>query len=182
MNRKIKPVWLWFLLNISAKSSDTIELKAKENYSSEEFKELCEEYGIKISFAATADNFSGTLQFPKEFQEKAIELFKAALYEPQFDETYLNLVKKQQLLALQLQEEQPAQQLADKFKEFVFAGHPYERDALGTKQSVLTISAADLDNYRRQKLAVDNLLIGVAGDVTAAETEPLLAKLFAQLP
>lgn len=152
------------------------------DYDAKAFKDLCAEYGIKIDFATTADHFNGTLQFPKEFQEKAIELFKAALYEPQFDEAYLTLVKKRQLLALQLQEEQPAQMLADKFKQFVFAGHPYERNVLGTKESIVKITVADLDDYRQRKLAQNNLLIGVAGDVTATEAGHLLEQLFADLP
>ncbi len=152
------------------------------DYDAKTFKDLCAEYGIKLEFATTADNFSGTLQFPKEFQAKAIELFRAALYEPQFDEAYLALVKKRQLLALQLQDEQPAQMLANKFKQFVFAGHPYERNVLGTRESIAKIEVADLESYRQQKLAQDNLLVGIAGDVTVAETEQLLKQLFADLP
>lgn len=152
------------------------------DYDAKTFKDLCAEYGIKLEFATTADNFSGTLQFPKEFQEKAVELFRAALYEPQFDEAYLTLVKKRQLLALQLQKEQPAQLLADKFKQFVFAGHPYERNVLGTEESIGKINVADLESYRQEKLAQNNLLIGIAGDVTATETVQLLKQLFADLP
>lgn len=151
-------------------------------YDAKEFKNICAEHGIKIDFSVSADNFSGTLQFPKEFTAKAVEMFKAALYTPRFDETYLALVKKQQLLALQAQQERPEQVLATGFKKFIFAGHPYERDILGAKQDVLAIETADLDEYRQKMLAQNNLLVGIAGDVTADEAQQLLAQLFADLP
>ena len=151
-------------------------------YDAEAFKEICAEYGIKVSFSADADDFSGVLQFPSQYQDMAVKIFKSALYEPRYDESYFELAKTQQMMALKLQQERPEQVLNERFKQFIFAGHPYERQALGSQKSVFDLTVEDLENYRQAKLAQNNLLIGVAGDLSADKAVNLLQKLFGQLP
>lgn len=151
-------------------------------WSEQQFKDLCAEYGIKISFGSSADDFSGVLQFPSKHRQTATALFKAALNQPHIGEEYLEVVKQQTLMQLKLQQEHPESVLNNKFKEFIFAGHPYERNGLGNKQSVATMITDDLQDFRQRYLAQDNLLVGIAGDVSADEVKALLKELFGGLP
>jgi zinc protease len=52
----------------------------------------------------------------------------------------------------------------------------------GTLESAAKITTDDLRQFVRQRLAKDNLVVGVAGDVTAAELGPLLDRAFGDLP
>jgi zinc protease len=61
-------------------------------------------------------------------------------------------------------------------------GHPYGRPVRGTVESVASITRGDLQRFTRERLAKDNLIIGVAGDVTARELGPLLDLAFGDLP
>lgn len=151
-------------------------------YDAESFKDICAEYGIKLEFSSDSDNFGGVLQFPSEYKETAVKIFQAALYRPNYEENYFNLAKSQQLTMLRMQQENPDKILNEEFKQFIFAGHPYERNALGLKEIVENLTVEDLENYRQAKLAQNNLLIGLAGDLTVEEASKLLDELFSQLP
>lgn len=151
-------------------------------YNTQEFKDLCAEYGIKIGFNAGMDDFNGYLQFPREYQAMAVELFKSALLHPLMPEDYFELIKSQHLIALKMQQEHPESVLADNFKRFIFEGHPYERNLLGTKKGIQNLIIDDLKDYMKSNLAQDNLLIGIAGDISTDEAKQLLSQMFDELP
>lgn len=157
-------------------------LNGTVSYSAETFKDLSEEYGIKISFRATKDTFSGSLIFPVQYKKMAVKLMKETLLQPRFDEDYLELTKQQLLTALKMSEEHPARVLNDKYAEFVFEGHPYSRHSIGQKENIAQITAEDLRNFMQSYLAQNNLIIGIAGDITTEDTKTLLKDLFGALP
>src|SRR3546814_727149 len=59
---------------------------------------------------------------------------------------------------------------------------PYARPADGTPESVAAITVDDLRGFVKTRLARDNLIVGVAGDISAEELAPLLDKAFGALP
>ncbi|MBQ8672235.1 MAG: insulinase family protein [Alphaproteobacteria bacterium] len=145
------------------------------------FKDICAEYGIKIGFEASNDYFSGYMITPKQNLPIALKLMQDVLYHPLFDEDYLQLVKQQLLTILQMQNEQPTSILSNKFNENIFAGHPYSRPDLGKSENIPDISTEDLREYMQNKFAKNNLLIGMAGDITAQEAQEMLNTVFAKL-
>ena len=157
-------------------------LNGTKSYAPQKFKDLSEEYGIKIGFDATKDVFAGEIIFPKQNMEMAVKLLREALLMPRFDEDYLELTKQQLIVALQLAQERPEYIVNDKMAEFIYGGHPYSRASIGKQEDIAALTADDLRLFMTDHLAQDNLLIGVAGDVTAAETADLLQKLFGGLP
>lgn len=152
------------------------------SYPAQKFKDLSEEYGVRIGFYSTKDVFAGHLIFPKQNREMAVKLLREALLKPSFDEEYLALTKHQLTVALQMARERPESIVNEKFIEFVFGGHPYSRNTIGKQEDINALSAEDLRAFMQGYLAQDNLLIGVAGDVTAEETSQLLNDLFGKLP
>lgn len=152
------------------------------DYEERPIKEWADEYGIKMDFYADADDFGGYLQFPSAHKQMAVNLFVAALSKSNITLENLRLVRRKMWTALQIQQEKPEYILENAYKENIFAGHPYERNVLGTKDSVGRVYVVDLRDFRHTYLAKDNLLVGVAGDVNRAQAEKLLAELFGQLP
>lgn len=151
-------------------------------YNSQEFRDTAAENGVKIGFSVSADDFSGALAFPKDNLIVAQKLLRAALYEPLFSEDTVVLKKQQLLTALKMQNENPQQVLLNNFKEDIFAGHPYARNALGKAEDIKNIAVEELKNYLKNSLAKDNLVVGIAGDLSQTEAEKLLNDLFSELP
>lgn len=68
------------------------------------------------------------------------------------------------------------------FDREVFAGHAYGRTALGTADSLATLTRADAMLWARRNVRQSNLRVGVAGDVTRARAIELATRLGAGLP
>lgn len=157
-------------------------LQGTKNYSNEKFKDISEEYGIKIGYNAEKDVFGGSLSYPKTNEKTAIDLFKETLYAPDFGEKYLELSKMQLLKALQMSNEHPEMVLSNKFAEFMFGGHPYSRPGIGRAKDIEALMADDLRQYMQTHFAQNSLIVGIAGDISAEETKNLLGNLFGNLP
>ena len=67
-------------------------------YNALQFKQISEQYGIKIGFSASMDDFSGYLIYPRQHQDIAAKLLKAALLRPMWDKKYLDLNKEKMLI------------------------------------------------------------------------------------
>jgi zinc protease len=68
------------------------------------------------------------------------------------------------------------------FDREVCPGHPYARTALGTEASLAALDRAAAAALWRREVAVDNLVIGIAGDVSEAGAARLAATLTERLP
>ncbi len=150
-------------------------------YTEIEFKELCEEYGIKIGFSVSMDDFSGFIMFPSANINVATKLLKAVLLETHFDENYIDLTKKQMYVALDLQKERPDSVLANQFKKFIFKDHPYSRNSIGQMNDIEKIEEMDLRQYVENYLTQSNLLIGIAGDISESDAKSFISETFGNL-
>ncbi len=157
-------------------------LNGAGEYEALQFKDIGEEYGIKLGFDASDDDFNGYLQMPKDNLNMGVKLFTAALYKPHFTLDYIAIVKKQLQTAIRNRLERPEGVLGDKFSEIIFAGHPYARPAIGKPETVDGLNRGDLVDFMRKHFTKSNLIIGIAGDIDAKETERLIRDLFGRLP
>ncbi len=157
-------------------------LNGAGEYEALQFKDVGEEYGIRLGFDASDDVFEGYLQMPKDNLNVGVKLFTAALYKPHFTLDYIAIVKKQLQTAIRNHQERPEGVLGDKFSELIFAGHPYARPAIGKPETVAGLNRGDLLNFMRTHFTQGNLIIGIAGDINAAEAERLIHDLFGRLP
>lgn len=151
-------------------------------YSEQELKEELAVRAIKASFAAGKDDFSGTMLTTKANAEKAAELLRLMLTEPQFAEPAVKRVKLQMLEALKRQNEHPARVLERKFAQELYNRHPYGRNPLGRKEDIVRLTKADLQKFIKDNFSRNNLVVGVAGDMSPAEAELWLNKIFGALP
>ncbi|MBR1826021.1 MAG: insulinase family protein [Alphaproteobacteria bacterium] len=157
-------------------------LNGAGEYDALQFKDISEEYGVQIGFSAGADDISGFLQMPTANKNMAIKLLTSVLYKPYFTYDYIGLTKNQMQTALRNQKERPNGILADKFAEIMFAGHPYARPAIGTAETINGLNRADLVSFMRTHFTKRNIIIGIAGDISADEAKQLIIDLFGRLP
>jgi zinc protease len=146
------------------------------------FRTELEDRAIRLSFDAARDSFTGQLKTLTEHRERAFEMLRLALVEPRFDLEPVERIRNQIQADLRRRSEDPDYLVSLTWFETALPGHPYGRPERGTLESLATITNDDLRRFVRERFAKDNLIVGVAGDVTAEELGPLLDLAFGDLP
>ncbi|MDG4717653.1 MULTISPECIES: M16 family metallopeptidase [Thalassospira] len=149
---------------------------------SQTFRGEMENRSISLSFDAGRDDFSGSLTTLTRERETAIDLLRLALSEPRFDDEAVERIRSQIVSGLKRAENDPGDIASRTFFKSIFGGHPYARPVSGNFETVAGLNANDFRNFVGQAFAKDNLIIGVAGDITAEELGPLLDEAFGSLP
>ena len=150
-------------------------------YNAEEFSAVLQEKAIRLSFGAGTNTLSADMETLRENKEEAFDLFRLALTEPRFDRKIVRQMKEQIYASIKAREGNPNAVAAERWAKLVYKGHPYAR-LLPTKKTVKAITRANLRSFVRDRFAKDNMIIGVAGNISAEELKPLLEKTFAGLP
>lgn len=146
------------------------------------FRTELEDLAIRLSFDAQRDSFTGTLKTLTENRDRAFELLRLSLTEPRFDAEPVERIRNQIEASLRRSSEDPDYVASLTWFETAFAGEPYGRPVRGTLETVAGLEVADFQRFVAERLAKDNLTIGVAGDVTAEELGALLDQAFGDLP
>lgn len=149
---------------------------------SQAFQRRLEDLAVDLGFDADLDAVSGEMRMLTENKAAALELLRLALREPRFDAEPVARIRSQ-IQALIRQQSENANYVAHRaFMATLFPNHPYGRSELGTVASLDAITADDLRSFVARRIARDNLVIGVVGDITAEELAPLLQSTFGDLP
>jgi len=153
-----------------------------DDMDSQAFQLRLEELSITLQFDAGRDTFGGTLRTLTGNRDEAFALLKQALTAPRFDPEPVARMKSQLQALLRRQAENPGSIANKRFFSTVFPDHPYGRPVGGTEQSIAAITVDDMRTFVAERLTRDNLVIGVAGDITPDELSRLLTSTFAELP
>lgn len=137
--------------------------------------------GIVISFDSSKDSISGSLVAPKENLTDAVAMLRDILTKPKFEKKYLEIAKAQVIKSLEVEKETPAKELGLANDRLVFGEHEYSQNPLGSKQDIKNITQDDLRKFAQNKLAKDNLYVGVAGDLTKDDAGYVIDEIFGGL-
>ncbi len=149
---------------------------------SQAFQKRLEDLAIEMGFGAGYDEFSGELRTLSVNRDEAFRLFGMALATPRFDDEPIERMRQRVLAALAREGENPGRVASKRWRTLVFENHPYARPVNGTPETVAAIARDDLQGFVADRLARDNLLISVAGDISAETLAPLLDRTFGSLP
>ncbi|HYD98908.1 MAG TPA: pitrilysin family protein [Alphaproteobacteria bacterium] len=149
---------------------------------SQAFQTRLEDSAIGLSFSPGADEFGGSLTMLRDQRDEAFELLRLAVTSPRFDADAVRRMKEAAQQEIRRQYGSPDWLSRRALFDLVFPTHPYGRPSRGTVESVEAVTPEDMRGWMRQRIARDNLLIGVAGAITAAELGPALDRVFAELP
>jgi zinc protease len=149
---------------------------------SKAFQGKLEDLVISLRFNAGRDNFGGSLKTLVENLDTAFNLLKLAMTEPRFDKEPVERIRSQILSGLRQEKEDPGTVARLRLMKTLFPGHPYGRPVDGTEESVAKLTRKDLERFVAARLARDNLIIGIVGDIKADALKPLLDKTFGGLP
>ena len=149
---------------------------------SQAFQGRLEDLAVRLGFDAGQDNFRGNLRTLTENRDAAFDLLRLALTAPRFDSGPVTRIRGQLQARLRRNAEDPDRIASRTLRRALFPDHPYGRPTQGTEESLAAVEAGDLKNFVARRLARDNLVIGVVGDLTATELATLLDATFGALP
>ncbi|WP_323766458.1 pitrilysin family protein [Antarctobacter sp.] len=146
------------------------------------FAEARDGIAARFSYDAGDDTVRVSAKFLTETQDEAVDLLRASLVAPSFDEVAIERVREQVLSGLRSDETDPDEIVGKAFYSAIFGDHPYGTTENGTIDSVTALTRDDLITAHRNALAQDRIYVGAAGDISAEDLGALLDKLFADLP
>ncbi|MGY8998529.1 MAG: M16 family metallopeptidase [Rhodospirillales bacterium] len=149
---------------------------------SQVFQKKLEDLAISLSFRFGLDSFSGSLLTLKKNQKTAFELLSLALTKPRFDAEPVERIRSQIIAGIRQKSENPQQIASQVLFAKLFPKHPYGRPSDGTEDTINVIKIADLKVFIEQRLARNNLVISIVGDITETDLKILLNKTFGALP
>jgi predicted Zn-dependent peptidase len=76
----------------------------------------------------------------------------------------------------------PVGRLLEQFDAAAFEAHPYHRPTVGWMSDLNSFSATDAQQFFDKYYVASNMVVGIAGDVKAAQAMPILEKYFSRLP
>ncbi|MEX2630089.1 MAG: pitrilysin family protein [Tistlia sp.] len=151
-------------------------------YDSEAFQQVLADLSVRLSFDSGRDAFRASLATLTRNRDEAFRLLRLALSEPRFDPEPVSRLRAQLATRLARQAEDPDSIASRQLWAAIFPDHPYGRPVDGTLESLARIEVADLQRFVAERLTLDRLVIGVAGDIDAATLGPLLDRTFGALP
>ncbi|MBT53586.1 MAG: peptidase M16 [Mameliella sp.] len=146
------------------------------------FAEARDGIAARFSYDASDDTVRVSAKFLTETQDEAVDLLRASLVAPSFDEVAIERVREQVLSGLRSDETDPDEIVGKAFYGAIFGDHPYGSSENGTIDSVTALTRDDIVTAHRNALARDRIYVGAAGDISAEDLGALLDKLFADLP
>ncbi len=149
---------------------------------SQTFQTRLEDLAVGLGFNAGRDTFYGNLKTLTKNRDEAFALFGMAVTAPRFDTEPVERIRRQIVTSLIREEEDPNTIASRAWFAKAFPGHPYGRPGDGTVESVKAITVDDLRSFASSRLARDNMLISVVGDITHEELGRLLDKSLGGLP
>jgi zinc protease len=146
------------------------------------FQRRLNELAVELGFSAGLDTVTGDMRTLTENRDQAFDLLRLALQAPRFDAEPVARIRGQLQASIRQQLERPASVASLAFFSTMFPDHPYGRPVMGTSDSLDAIGAGDLRGFVNRRIARDNLVIGVVGDITPEALAPLLQSTFGGLP
>ncbi|SMX38351.1 M16 family metallopeptidase [Maliponia aquimaris] len=146
------------------------------------FAQAREELAAEFRYNAGDDSVSISAKFLSETRDAAVDLLRASLVAPSFDDDAVERVRKQVLSGILSDATDPDEIVSDAFYKAIFGDHPYGSNDSGTAESVTALTRDDLIAAHKAALAKDRVYVAAAGDISAEDLGTLLDRLLSDLP
>jgi len=123
------------------------------------------------SMAGAIDGYSGRNSIGLQMEvlsqefESALELFEDCLIHSAFPEDEVERIRTQILAAITAQDDNLAGAAFRQFNRTLFAGHPFQYDVLGTRETIEGMTSEELRTFYRRHLRPSFMTLTIVGDV-----------------
>lgn len=139
-----------------------------------EFRQALADRGINFNTDLSHDLVSISLQTLSKHKEEAFSLLGLALKEANFQPDAVNRIRSQILNIIAEKERDPRTIAGQRWYRDTLKNHPYAKPTEGTKKSIEAISSIDLKKWVKKNFVLENLIVGVAGDISGDEIAELI--------
>ena len=144
------------------------------NLNAGQFQAQLANLAIKFSSRVQRESFRVSFKTLKENREAAFKLVGLALTQPHFSSESIEKIRLQLLSERERASSDLNWIVDDLWRQTAFPSQPYGRSILGTAASINSITAAHLSDFAKTQFTTENLVVSVAGDITALELKRLL--------
>ena len=149
---------------------------------SQAFQRRLESLAVTLRFDAGLDSFGGRMRTLTRNRDDAFDLLRMAVTKPRFDAEPIERMRAQLLANLRVKSEDPGTIASRALFKALFPNDPYGRPSEGTEATIAKITVDDLRGFVARRLARDNLVVGVVGDISPVDLSALLDRTFGALP
>ncbi|MBI3269977.1 MAG: insulinase family protein [Planctomycetes bacterium] len=144
----------------------------------EEIARSIESVGGVIDSVSGKNAFGLRLTVLKKDLDLGLDVLADCLANPAFAEKELEQVRQEVLSAIRLKTDQVWDANSILFSKLFYGAHPYGLYPLGTLETVEKLSREDLRAFHARHCVPSNMVLALAGDLTAAEAEAAVRKAF----
>ncbi|MBW4621030.1 MAG: insulinase family protein [Cyanosarcina radialis HA8281-LM2] len=152
--------------------------KGTEKLSSWEIADRVESTGASLGADAATDYFQIGMKTVSADFAHILHLAGQLLRSPTFPTAEVELERRIAIQGIRSQLEQPSTIAFDQLRQAMYQQHPYAMSSLGVEATVEKLSSEDLKQYHQTYFRPDNLVISLAGRITAKEAVDLAIEEF----
>lgn len=156
----------------------TLLTKGTTRFSSMEIAEQVESIGASLGTDASADYSLMSLKTVSADFTDMLALAAELLRTATFPEEELALEQRLTLQSIRSMQEQPFTVAYNALRLAMYGEHPYGLPGIGSEESVMAISQADIQSAHREYFRPDNCVIAIAGRITQTQAVELVAQNF----
>jgi zinc protease len=151
------------------------------HYKAEAFDEEADFLAAEISSSASGFLGNASINFMAKDTEKSLELFFDMLRNPAFQQDRLDLLKSQQLQAIERRNDN-TDEIEGREWNRLMRGDKHFTSILSTKDSIASVSREDLIEFHKKYYHPSNFIFAVSGDFKSVEMKAMLEKMLAGWP
>ncbi|NER98770.1 MAG: insulinase family protein, partial [Symploca sp. SIO1B1] len=155
-----------------------VATKGTEQLSSIEIAERVESVGAYLSADAANDYFVLSLKTVSTDWPEMLQLAAEILRSPSFPESEVELEKQLTIQGIRSQKEQPFTVAYEQLRRVIYPNHPYGTSILGTEATASSLNRTDLEWYHQTHFHPNNMVISIAGRLTAEEAVEQVERVF----
>lgn len=134
--------------------------------------------GGVLQAGAGLDYTNGFAEFVKKDVSRGVEILADVMLNPTFPQDEVTKMLAQRIDEIKGDKDQAQAVIGNYYSSYLFGSHPYGRPTDGDEKSLAAITRDDVQKFYQTYYTPSNLIMAVAGDFNAAETEQLLAGKF----
>jgi zinc protease len=143
------------------------------------FKERISDTGAMLSSGALRDMawLSLRTMAAEKYSRPALDLLGQVLAAPRFDDTAIERIKANTLVALEVADQKPSTVAGKAFYRAVYGDHPYASPVAGTAESVAAIDGPSIKAFHERYYNAENAVIVVVGAISSEAARRLADEL-----
>jgi zinc protease len=166
---------------LAAATAASMRAGGTAHYKADAFDEEADFLAAEISSGAGAASASAAINFMAKDTAKSLEFFFDMLRNPAFQQDRLDLLKSQQLQAIERRNDR-TDEIEGREWNRLMRGEKHFTSILSTKDSIQSITRENLIEFHKKYYHPSNFIFAVSGDFKTADMKALLDKQMANWP